>query len=1010
MQSITGGAGKDEIVRDGLPRMGGPVQPGGNIPSIGNEGIRAEGPHEIGPKDIFPGYNYPTIPPMAIPTPDHIVGSLESIESAASETEDKLLQSAAVKLDAIEATVADITNKLNGRIGNIDIEIGKIEDKLSSKLSRNADRQLNEIYAIGTAVGMGRPSLEEIAGEQLLLRPQVGYIPPPAAEVNVPYSGSPPVAPIAPPLPTIIPGTIPARPAVPFLPGVPLPGLATPPPNTGGIPGFPCDPATNSCCSPEQQATPECHPQLTPPVQPAPQPSGVCVGIVELHDTGGVVPQLAATWGDQGEPSPYDPTSIVAPFTTPNSGEPAGSYVQWQAAVLNPGGSIGQADLTFILPAGYYPHWDANGQIYGIADASGGATGFSMCQSYDSTAVPPAAETPPVAGQCPIPKPLDCPAPPWPELNPIIDAERCSAELDRLVTSFNNNFKVSDFFKIGTTTAGPLDVAQKKVLDFLGVPSVRIGDLLGSVGSWIDKTIKSQLQTVSCDQGQLAPIAIIQAICGFSERWLGLKVTPIQNNIETAMNWSCQSLLPTVSEANAAFMANKISQKEWECWTKANGSYVPQAELVRDSGRNRPNVQEWMTLLRRGRVDPKTADAEIRAQGVISDTDKFAFNALLDATPQLDDIIRMMVRDVSDDVRVNNPVEVGKLDEDFENKWQGQVEKWGNALGITKDVARYYWRAHWQLPSPTQGYEMLHRLRPGRVDVDLVFDENDMRRLLKDADFAPGYIDKMIAVSYPPITLTDAAKAFSYRSISDEEFVEVLQDEGRSKQNADQIFNYYARLRRRQELSRAGLGTPKFPAEQYARGEIDQDEFERILDLMGLPDETKAAALEYAEHKLKVFHRKQLIACTKSRFNVGDIAEDEAVNLLIAGDMPHALAGRVVREWCSARRRKNKLATAERLCRWRELGLISEAVQVLMLSRIGWEPADARRIAAECEAGIVARLTKKQEAADAKRQKAADKAAANLAKFIKEQEKKAEEAAKSAEQRAGQTTGGNQGK
>lgn len=84
----------------------------------------------------------------------------------------------------------------------------------------------------------------------------------------------------------------------------------------------------------------------------------------------------------------------------------------------------------------------------------------------------------------------------------------------------------------------------------------------------------------------------------------------------------------------------------------------------------------------------------------------------------------------------------------------------------------HYWWAHWQLPSLSAGYEMLHRFYPdsrygaspfvlksdGSIDDDLVFTQDEMDTLHKTQDYPPYWRKRLSAMSYLPLTRTDVRR------------------------------------------------------------------------------------------------------------------------------------------------------------------------------------------------------------------------------------------------------------
>ena len=111
------------------------------------------------------------------------------------------------------------------------------------------------------------------------------------------------------------------------------------------------------------------------------------------------------------------------------------------------------------------------------------------------------------------------------------------------------------------------------------------------------------------------------------------------------------------------------------------------------------------------------------------------------------DYIRFAVRDVYDAAARQKLT----LDQDFPAGLAPKLV----ALGYSDTDAKDAWAAHWELPSPTQVYEMLHR---GKLPEGVTVED-----YLKSADYAPIWRQSLVDISYNPITRTDAKRMYKLR-------------------------------------------------------------------------------------------------------------------------------------------------------------------------------------------------------------------------------------------------------
>jgi hypothetical protein len=232
-------------------------------------------------------------------------------------------------------------------------------------------------------------------------------------------------------------------------------------------------------------------------------------------------------------------------------------------------------------------------------------------------------------------------------------------------------------------------------------------------------------------------------------------------------------------------------------------------------------ITQWL------RTDSDSPIDEIRKLGV-SDDDiaRLKFLAFVEPTPS--DIVRFLVRDAYDEGAVQRNL----YDEDFDAKYRAEAF---NKVGVSRDLARLYWRAHWQLPSPTQGYEMLHR-----EQIDMA----QLRELLKLADYAPGYVDHLINIAYNVPGRIDLRRMWEIGSITDRgELVRRYGHLGYNPQDAELLADFSIRLSERAAANEAARKRAPIVAQvirSYLLATITRDETLGALQSLGLtPDEAE---------------------------------------------------------------------------------------------------------------------------------------------------------------------------
>lgn len=111
--------------------------------------------------------------------------------------------------------------------------------------------------------------------------------------------------------------------------------------------------------------------------------------------------------------------------------------------------------------------------------------------------------------------------------------------------------------------------------------------------------------------------------------------------------------------------------------------------------------------------------------------------------PGPSDLVSMAVREAwRDDI-----AEQWRYDEDRPPDFDKYMAK----HGLDPEWAKWYWRAHWALPSVTQGFEMLHRIEGFGEEID---------DLLRALDIPAHWRERLKEISYKPYTRVDVRRMY----------------------------------------------------------------------------------------------------------------------------------------------------------------------------------------------------------------------------------------------------------
>lgn len=201
-----------------------------------------------------------------------------------------------------------------------------------------------------------------------------------------------------------------------------------------------------------------------------------------------------------------------------------------------------------------------------------------------------------------------------------------------------------------------------------------------------------------------------------------------------------------------------------------------------------PDITTLFELYRRKEIGLDVLKSSINGLGFNQEwTEKLVNLAFYQAPPQ--DIIRFMVRDVFNPVLV----ESGQLAQGGDNpKYLELAEK----VGVSKELALYYWMAHWILPSYNQGYELFQREKISREQLEQLFVAGDL---------APAWREPMLSISYSLPTRVDVRRAYEDGIIDDDKLKEFIKHSGVEPEWRDAIFEWHKERKLKLQTSKSSV-------------------------------------------------------------------------------------------------------------------------------------------------------------------------------------------------------------
>lgn len=283
------------------------------------------------------------------------------------------------------------------------------------------------------------------------------------------------------------------------------------------------------------------------------------------------------------------------------------------------------------------------------------------------------------------------------------------------------------------------------------------------------------------------------------------------------------------------FWRRVISRDDLNVRAARLGYRTPWLDGLMEVARPRVGVPDLTAWLFRepGRMDE--FKAEMSARGYkLDEIEKVV--ELFHIIPPAPDLIRMAVREAFDP----DIVSTYKLDADLHKVPYGLLEK----VGLSREMANYYWYAHWVLPSVLQGYEMLHR---GEIT------EGELKTLMKSLDIMPGWIDHLINISYRPYTRVDVRRMHATGVLDEPAVLRSYRDIGYDLEKATKMTEFTVAYNTEEE--RDATKTDILTA--YFEGVLTRDEAGSLLAHLGYTTPYIEAYLAATDYRIERRRRQE---------------------------------------------------------------------------------------------------------------------------------------------------------
>lgn len=362
---------------------------------------------------------------------------------------------------------------------------------------------------------------------------------------------------------------------------------------------------------------------------------------------------------------------------------------------------------------------------------------------------------------------------------------------------------------------------------------------------------------------------------------------------------------------------------------RRQGYTAEDADKLLTIGDTLPMETELASMWLRGIVSEPAFDGAMSQKGWSAFwTDRL--KDLVFFIPPVADLVTMAVREVFDRPTAEAQGQFEDFPEDFAN--------WAKQQGVSRQWAENYWAAHWGLPSPQAGYEMLHRG---------IINEEQLKELLRALDVMPGWRDEMIAISYSPYTRVDIRRMHDMGFLTREDVKRAYMDIGYDEAKAENLTRFTEELNKdapEDEDLELKQATRANVVSFYADGIIDRAVAALMLARLEYSPEAIALYLEQADLDNERAERKAEADLVKAQAKAGVINQAQVEDRLNSLDFSQAEIGRVLTDLRRADLKKDRLPSLTMLKDMFGAGIIERDEYLDTVRRHGYSLTWSERI------------------------------------------------------------------
>ncbi len=422
---------------------------------------------------------------------------------------------------------------------------------------------------------------------------------------------------------------------------------------------------------------------------------------------------------------------------------------------------------------------------------------------------------------------------------------------------------------------------------------------------------------------------------GLANMLLGI-FPPLSTHYSKSAYGTWPNMIPGLGDLIELAYRQEIDHGSFIGWAGENGFSKEWADKLYSGGSMFLSIGEYLTLWRRGEISEQELHEYLGKLHLPPDTITHIKKAS-EYFPSPQDLINFAVREVY------SPEIVAKFGqmEDIPEKYLTEAFK----AGMPEEQAKNLWAAHWLLPGANQGFDMLHR--------DIV-DKQELEMLLTALDIMPFWREKLIKLSYNPLTRVDVRRMHAMGVLKDKGVFDAYRAAGYSPVNADLMLDFTKRYNSDEStgLTRASV------QKSYKIGLITIEQMREFFVSFGYTEDVVEYWITMTEYDKELSEIESFKTELFLQYRLGAITMDDIRSELGYKGLPAEFAEAAIKEEQARPSEKLKIPSRTDLEGWLKLQIIDEIYYANNMKALGYRQADIEKYLTEINLEVDTSLIK----------------------------------------------------